>query len=113
MDVAQKLGRLALLHDRSAFEWRPIDTARRPVATMPTPDLVASRVLTLLRVRATGLDSAVPSQVDVQLARQLDAWPDAQAMRDTAMLDDPRVPEILSQARRQLEEEIAHAMRSV
>jgi len=113
MDVAQKLGHLALLHARSAFEWRPIDTARRPVATMPTPDLVASRVLTLLRVRATGLDSAVPSQVDVQLARQLDAWPDAQAMRDTAMLDDPRVPEILSQARRQLEEEIAHAMRSV
>jgi len=113
MDVGKKLGHLALLRGRSAFEWRPIDTARLPEADVPAPDLVASRALALMRIRATCTGPTLSHQVDVQLAQQLDAWPNHQAIPRSGMLDESGAPEALNQARRQLEEEIGHAARMV
>ena len=111
MEVAQKLGHLALLRARAAFEWRPIEAAHSLAIDGPAADLVASRTLALLRIRDACAALPAPRQVDAQLAQQLDAWPNHEAMHAMGMPDDAHAPPPLAHARRQLEEEIGHAAR--
>lgn len=111
LQLDQQLGHADLLHARSAFEWRVIDAARPPLSTRVV-DRVVSRTLILLRLREATETSTSGQQHDAQLADQLLALAERRCFVSTTTGSDIHAPEVLLQARKQLQEELDHALRS-
>lgn len=111
LQLGEQLGHAELLRARGAFEWRVIDAARAPVSAQVI-DRVTARALILLRLREAIGTSTAGSQHDAQLAGQLLALAGRRSFAGATTRTDNHAPEVLIQARQQLQEELDHALRS-
>lgn len=107
----EQLGHADLLRARSAFEWRAID-AERLLASAQDIDCITARTLILLRLRKAIGTSEAGRRHDMQLADRLFALAERRSLASDAGSVDAGTPEVLVQARQQLQEELDHASHS-
>lgn len=113
MAICQDLSHAALLRARSAFEWRRLGASDIHAPKTHAVERLTSLTFILIRLRDVNASTATQDNEDALIATQLMALSENKGYPPIAAPHDITAPPALQQARRQLEEEIGDASRSI
>lgn len=111
MSIGQSLNRMTLLRAREGYEWRSVDGAGRQLSALPTSEDMAGHTLALIRAREAF--AVAQNRADRTIAQQLRVLAAGESLVSSEAIDDPSAPALLRRARRNLEEDVRHAQRSL